>query len=134
MRLDYGTRAPHLSTPSTNTQETLFILRNASWFGTQAGDVYQVVDINASTLQNVITFPPQGAFVVDSSVARDGPKRVTFAFTAARLLLPGGRCLRVPPVGSGWFDNVYVDEQYRVAQDIRGDTLVVMRDGAPRTF
>lgn len=117
-----------------STQETLFILRNASWFGTHAGDVYQVVDIRASTLQNVITFPPEGAFVVDSSIVREGGRRVTFAFTGARLLLPGGRRVRVPPVGSGWFDNVYVDTQYRVARDIRGDTLVVARDGDPRTF
>lgn len=111
-------------------------MRNASWFGTTAGDVFQVVDLeNTSTLQNVITFPPEGAFVVNSSIGREGSsRRVTFRFTAACLLLPGGRRLQVPPVGSGWFDNVYVDDRYRVARDIRGDTLVVERDGPPRTF
>jgi hypothetical protein len=29
---------------------------------------------------------------------------------------------------------VYVDGSLRVAQDIRGDTLVVARDGPPRVF
>jgi hypothetical protein len=32
------------------------------------------------------------------------------------------------------FDTVYLDEDIRVAKDIRGDTLVVERDGAPRRF
>ena len=32
------------------------------------------------------------------------------------------------------FDTVYIDEQIRVAQDSRGDTLVVARDGPPRRF
>lgn len=35
---------------------------------------------------------------------------------------------------AGWFDTVYVDLNIRVAQDSRGDTLVVARDGQPRTF
>jgi hypothetical protein len=34
----------------------------------------------------------------------------------------------------GWFDTVYCDDSIRVAQDIRGDTLVVERDGPPRIF
>jgi hypothetical protein len=32
------------------------------------------------------------------------------------------------------FDNVYVDEEYRVAKDIRGSLLVVARDGPPQVF
>ena len=32
------------------------------------------------------------------------------------------------------FDTVYLDADYRVAKDIRGDTLVVQRDGPPRRF
>jgi hypothetical protein len=34
----------------------------------------------------------------------------------------------LPPFGRGWFDNVYVDRDMRVARDSRGDTLVVVRD------
>lgn len=32
------------------------------------------------------------------------------------------------------FDTVYCDDNLRVAQDIRGDTLIVTRDGPPRIF
>lgn len=71
---------------------------------------------------------------MDSTIQRKGPLRVDFAFTGARLLLPQGRTLHLPPFGKGWFDNVYVDDVYRVARDSRGDMLVVMRDGAPLVF
>ncbi len=94
----------------------------------------KVINTTTNTLQNVITFPPEGAFVVDSSIQRQGPLRVEFEFTSARLLLPEQRTWKLPPFGKGWFDNVYVDAQYRVAQDSRGDTLVVVRQGEPRVF
>lgn len=32
------------------------------------------------------------------------------------------------------FDTIYLDESIRVAKDIRGDTLVVKRDGPPRRY
>ena len=32
------------------------------------------------------------------------------------------------------FDTVFMDDNIRVAKDIRGDTLVVARDGPPRAF
>eukprot|EP00879_Flechtneria_rotunda_P015292 GHRR01015985.1.p1 GENE.GHRR01015985.1~~GHRR01015985.1.p1 ORF type:complete len:181 (+),score=32.10 GHRR01015985.1:202-744(+) len=85
----------------TTEKETLFILKNAGFFGTKAGDVYQVIDINAKRLQNVITFPPTSAFIVDSSIQVDGPQRVNFKFTAAKLK-SAGRDYGVPPFGQGW--------------------------------
>lgn len=118
----------------TTEKETLFIVQNAKWLGTRAGGVYQVVDLEKGRLQNVITFPPEGAFIVDSAIAAEGAQRVNFQFDAAKLKLPGGRELKVPPVGKGWFDTVYVDDRVRVAEDSRGDTLVVRRDGPPRVF
>ncbi|KAG2293884.1 hypothetical protein Bca52824_040553 [Brassica carinata] len=33
----------------------------------------------------------------------------------------------LPPFGQGWFENVYMDGDIRVAKDIRGDYLVVDR-------
>lgn len=38
------------------------------------------------------------------------------------------------PPAAHRFDTIYVDDQIRVAQDSRGDTLVVARDGPPRRF
>ena len=123
-------------------------MQRAGLFGTAAGEVYQVVDLpqrggggkggsaGQGRLQNCITFPPEGSFVVDSTLDFEGGPgcRCTFKFTGAALQLPGGRRLRLPPVGSGWFDSVYADDRLRVAVDSRGDTLVVARDGPPRTF
>ncbi|KAJ9528600.1 hypothetical protein QJQ45_020424 [Haematococcus lacustris] len=145
----------------TTEKETQFILRQAGLFGTQAGDVFQagghhpqqctgqpplapstqpwsaqptqlVIDVQAGLLQNVITFPPEGAFIVDSDISLAGPQRVQFRFRAAKLKLPGGKALGLPPFGKGWFDNIYVDQEVRIARDIRDDVLVVVRDGLPR--
>ncbi len=63
---------------------------------------YQVIDVAGGYLQNVITFPPEGSFIVDSSLAVEGPQRVAFSFNAAGLKLPGGRKLGLPPFGKGW--------------------------------
>lgn len=118
----------------TTEKETLFILKNAGLFGTSAGPVYQVVDMQAGYLQNVITFPPEGAFVVNSSVAPVGQQRVDFQFNAAGLHLPEGRRLGLPPFGKGWFDNLYLDQDLRISVDSRGDTLVTRRVGPPQQY
>lgn len=117
----------------TTEKETLFILKNARLFGTEAGEVYQVVDTAAGKLQNIITFPPDGAFMVDSDIQVESEKRINFQFTGATLKLTT-RKLNLPPFGKGWFESTYVDDSIRVARDSRGDVLVVARDGAPRVF
>eukprot|EP00873_Tetraselmis_striata_P036818 jgi/Tetstr1/457082/TSEL_043743.t1 len=117
----------------TTEKETLFIVEKAGLFGTEAGEVYQVIDVEGGTLQNVITFPPDGAFIVTSGVSVAGPQRMDFKFSAAKLKLPK-RDIPFPPVGQGWFESVYLDDEIRVARDVRGDTLVVARDGPPRLF
>ena len=67
---------------------------------------------------------------VESDIEVEGDTRVNFSFTSARLELekPFQWTLQFPPVGQGWFDNLYVDDTMRVARDSRGDTLVVVRD------
>lgn len=62
----------------------------------------QVIDVAASTLQNVITFPPDGAFIVNSGISVAGRQRVDFKFTAAALKV-GDRSIPFPPFGQGWF-------------------------------
>jgi len=37
-------------------------------------------------------------------------------------------------VGRGWFDTVFLDDTLRIAEDIRGDTLIVTRDHSGRPF
>mmetsp|Transcript_21792 Transcript_21792/g.37186 ORF Transcript_21792/g.37186 Transcript_21792/m.37186 type:complete len:138 (-) Transcript_21792:798-1211(-) len=116
-----------------NVQGSVPVIR-AGLFGTEAGDVFQCIDVEAGTLQNVVTFPPEGAFVVNSSISVEDEVRVAFKFSGARLDLPEGRSISLPPLGKGWFDNVWVDDEVRIAFDIRKDVLVVLRDGPPRTF
>mmetsp|Transcript_9855 Transcript_9855/g.24982 ORF Transcript_9855/g.24982 Transcript_9855/m.24982 type:complete len:281 (+) Transcript_9855:79-921(+) len=118
----------------TSEQETLFILKNAALFGTEAGDVWQVIDDDANLLQNVITFPPAGRFQVNSSLQTDESKSIrrNFKFNQAKLVVGDAdwnhvRTIPFPPYGQGWFDNVYLDEDLRCAEDSRGDVLVVQR-------
>ncbi len=58
--------------------------------------------MNGKRLQNVITFPPEGAFVVDSGIQVAGPQRVLFKFKSAQLQLPEGKTWTLPPFGQGW--------------------------------
>eukprot|EP01018_Ginkgo_biloba_P002075 Gb_15264 [translate_table: standard] len=110
----------------TTEKEQLFIVQNAHLFGTKVGDILQVIDVKKGTLNNVITFPPSGAFVVDSTIQVVSPKRVNFRFTSAVLRTPNWK-IPLPPFGQGWFESVYLDDKIRVARDIRGDYLVVDR-------
>ena len=118
----------------TTEQETLFILKNASFFNTKAGDVFQVTDTRAGRLQNVILFPPDGSFVVDSSLTVESKIRCSFKFTSATLTLPNDKKIGLPPFGQGWFESVFNDNEIRIAKDSRGDLLIVEKSGPPRLF
>ncbi|XP_048422731.1 probable plastid-lipid-associated protein 11, chloroplastic [Pyrus x bretschneideri] len=115
----------------TTEKEQLFIIQNASLFGTQTGDVLQVIDVGQRVLNNVITFPPDGVFFVRSDIAVASNQRVNFKFTSAVLRGKSWE-IPLPPFGQGWFDTVYLDDEIRVVKDIRGDYLVVER--APYTW
>ncbi|CAK9146242.1 unnamed protein product [Ilex paraguariensis] len=115
----------------TTEKEQLFIIRNASLFGTQAGDVLQVIDVEKCSLNNVITFPPDGVFFVRSGIEIASRQRVNFSFTSAVLRGKDWE-LPLPPFGQGWFESVYLDDEIRVVKDIRGDYLVV--DRAPYSW
>jgi hypothetical protein len=111
----------------TTEKEQLFIIKNAHLFGTEAGDILQVIDVGKGILNNIITFPPTGAFVVNSTLEVVSKQRVNFRFISAALKVGRSR-FPLPPYGQGWFESVYMDEKIRVAKDIRGDYLVVCRD------
>lgn len=110
----------------TTEKEQLFIIKNAGFFGTEAGDVLQVIDVKNKVLNNVITFPPNGVFFVRSSIEVASDQRVNFRFTSAVLRGKDWE-FPLPPFGQGWFDTVYLDNEIRVVKDIRGDYLVVDR-------
>ncbi|XP_052194610.1 probable plastid-lipid-associated protein 11, chloroplastic isoform X1 [Diospyros lotus] len=110
----------------TTEKEQLYIIKNAGVFGTRAGDVLQVIDVENGALNNVITFPPHGVFFVRSTIEISSPQRVNFKFTSAVLRGQNWE-LPLPPFGQGWFESVYLDDEIRVVKDIRGDYLVVDR-------
>ncbi|KAI4372695.1 hypothetical protein MLD38_010894 [Melastoma candidum] len=110
----------------TTEKEQLFIVEKAPIFGTEAGDVLQVIDVGAKSLNNVITFPPHGAFLVRAGIEVVSKQRINFKFTSAALRSKDWE-IPVPPFGQGWFDTVYLDEEIRVVKDIRGDYLIVER-------
>lgn len=64
----------------TTEKEQLFIIEKASLFGTQAGDVLQVIDVEKKVLNNVITFPPDGVFFVRSNIEIASKQRVNFRY------------------------------------------------------
>ncbi|XP_074279997.1 putative plastid-lipid-associated protein 11, chloroplastic [Silene latifolia] len=110
----------------TTEKEQLFIIQNAYLFGTQTGDVLQVIDVDNLKLNNVITFPPTGVFFVRSTIEIASNQRVDFRFTSAVLRTKDWE-VPLPPFGQGWFESVYLDDDIRVVKDIRGDYLVVDR-------
>jgi hypothetical protein len=52
----------------TMEKEQLFIVKNAWLFGTHAGDVLQVINVEKMSLNNVITFPPDGVFCIHANI------------------------------------------------------------------
>ena len=65
-----------------------------------------------------------GAVAVNDS----NPLRTDFEFTTAKLdcgvsFIP---VLDLPPVGKGWFDTVYLDDELRVDTNSRNDILICL--------
>lgn len=62
----------------TTEKEQLFIIKKAALFGTETGDVLQVIDVERGILNNVITFPPDGVFFVRSTAEAVSSQRIDF--------------------------------------------------------
>lgn len=106
----------------TTEKETNFITR---YFG-KCTEVYQ--QINENTIQNVIAFEDK-VFGVDGMLlpSSDDTNRVYFKFTKASLTFNNQRPINFPPFGSGYFENLYIDDQVRISFDVRGDYLISER-------
>ena len=106
----------------TSEKETLFLLETF-----KGSTAYQTINVKEKTLRNAVEFSGGNTFLVESEIKIENETKVEFTFTSAGLKFSNGFMLPVPPVGKGWFDNVYVGDRYRVARDSRGDTLIVER-------
>jgi hypothetical protein len=112
----------------TTEKETLFFAQNGL-FGSKVKKIIQSIDTATRTLKNIIEFDDGREFNVTGVLSDDAKKRtrVIFKFKSATLKIPPIPSLSLPPVGQGWFDNLYVNNKYRLSRDIRGDYLISRR-------
>mmetsp|Transcript_34205 Transcript_34205/g.45764 ORF Transcript_34205/g.45764 Transcript_34205/m.45764 type:complete len:229 (-) Transcript_34205:52-738(-) len=86
-------------------------------------------NIDNDRLGNIIEFKKGGGLGVtgELSVPENSDElgiRTNFKFTAASLDLGRWGKYNLPPVGEGWFDTVYLDEELRIDTNSRNDILI----------
>ena len=109
----------------TTEKETLWLLGLKTRSKTRA---FQTLREDAKTLSNEVVFNDgEVVFKVDAVVEESSRATMKFRFTAASLTFRDKFSIPIPPVGSGWFENVYVDDERRVSRDSRGDTLICVK-------
>ena len=78
-------------------------------------------------LENWIPFVKGGGFGVTGSIQpainNDG-LRTEFKFQSATLDIGKWGTYNFPPLGEGWFDTVYLDEELRIDLNSRNDILI----------
>ena len=110
----------------TDEKELNFAVANGL-FGLPWVRTYQSIDVPAGELVNIIEFE-DGELRVGSSIAPDAADgtRFNFAFNACALTWRGLR-VPLPPVGRGWGELLYLDDEMRIQRDIRGDMIVATK-------
>ena len=86
--------------------------------------------VPAGTLTNVIEFEEGGFLRVGSTISPDAERgeRFRFSFDSCAVRWRSLE-LPLPPVGRGWGELLYLDDELRVQRDVRGDLLVATRVG-----
>jgi len=80
-----------------------------------------------NSLINDIRFQKGGSLSVAGLLGKDGNNdsiRTNFKFESATLDLARWGSYNFPPLGKGWFDTVYLDEELRVDLNSRDDILI----------
>lgn len=111
----------------TTEKELLFAIEKGL-FGLKCIGSTQTIDMAGGTLENRVLFEEDSFLEVGSTFSPDAtnPKRFNFKFTACTLKWRALE-LPLPPVGEGWGEVVYLDEDMRIQRDIRGDMLIAAR-------
>jgi len=106
--------------------------KEINWF-LEAGlstDIYQTILRSGDELENCIPLGKNGkngSFTVTGLLRVPDPNgvRTEFAFDTATFRLGSWLRLAVPPVGKGWFDTLYLDNDgLRVDRNSRNDILI----------
>ena len=92
--------------------------------------VEQTIDVTNGRLENVVLFDNDSRLFVGSSIEPDASDasgvRFNFAFSSCSLRWRGYD-IPLPPVGKGWGDLLYLDDDLRVQRDVRGDLLIATK-------
>ena len=102
-----------------------------SWPFAKVSIITQELELtDTQTVNNNIRFEGGGKFAVSGDTkivdGDDEYDRVAFEFTDAKALV-WGKEVQLPPIGIGWFDTMYCNEDFRLSRDSRGDWSVFRR-------
>ena len=110
------------------TEKEINFLVGSGLFGEKWKRSYQVIDVPGNNLENYILFENESDLSVGSTIKPDPNQgsRFDIRFETASLKWKGFK-VNLPPVGSGWGELLYLDQDIRLQRDIRGDLILAQR-------
>jgi hypothetical protein len=113
------------------TEKEINLFKDKGW----SRDIRQTV--SSPDLNNSIFFVKGGGLFVDGKLSptdsttesgETNKQRTQFEFVTATLdlrsFLGSWAKIKIPPVGKGWFDTLYLDESLRIDVNVRNDILI----------
>lgn len=112
-----------------SSEKEINFLVGSGLFGDKWKRTYQVIDIPKGRLENYILFDNDGDLSVGSTIEPDPEQgsRFNIQFKEASLSWKGLVKINLPPIGRGWGELLYLDEDIRLQRDIRGDLILAQR-------
>ena len=114
----------------TTESELLFAVEKGLFAAGPCVGVEQTIDVANGRLENLVLFDNDSRLFVGSTIEPDASDasgvRFDFAFSSCSLRWRGYD-IPLPPVGKGWGDLLYLDDDLRVQRDVRGDLLIATK-------
>ena len=114
----------------TTESELLFAVEKGLFAAGPCVGVEQTIDVANGRLENLVLFDNDSRLFVGSTIEPDASDasgvRFNFAFSSCSLRWRGYD-IPLPPVGKGWGDLLYLDDDLRVQRDVRGDLLIATK-------